>query len=167
VICGIGHDQDVALVALAADLGVSTPTAVTRELNRSWEQALSAINLQEHKIFSAYAQSLLAIGSAMDRSAAVIERRFRGLLEAVKRYEQIIAGKVELMGRYLAETKMLLIQYERAVAFNNPMRQLKLGYSLTMKGGKLLKSAKEIKVGEQFAVRLSDGIITSEAINIE
>jgi exodeoxyribonuclease VII large subunit len=35
VICGIGHDKDVSLSALAADLLVSTPTAVTMVLNKS------------------------------------------------------------------------------------------------------------------------------------
>jgi exodeoxyribonuclease VII large subunit len=35
VICGIGHDKDVPLCALVADLLVSTPTAVTTVLNRS------------------------------------------------------------------------------------------------------------------------------------
>jgi len=35
VICGIGHDKDIPLSALAADLLVSTPTAVTTVLNRS------------------------------------------------------------------------------------------------------------------------------------
>jgi len=35
VICGIGHDKDVPLCALVADLLVSTPTAVTTVLNKS------------------------------------------------------------------------------------------------------------------------------------
>ncbi len=37
VVAGIGHDQDVPLVALAADYMSSTPTATAHLINRSWE----------------------------------------------------------------------------------------------------------------------------------
>ena len=43
VIAGIGHDQDVPLMALAADYMTSTPTAAAHLLSRSWEEAYAKI----------------------------------------------------------------------------------------------------------------------------
>ncbi len=59
VIAGIGHDKDISLVSLAADLMVSTPTAVAHALNSSWEQALSKISLNEQALFSNFNPTLL------------------------------------------------------------------------------------------------------------
>ena len=43
VIAGIGHDQDVPLMALAADYMTSTPTAAAHLLSRSWEEAYAKV----------------------------------------------------------------------------------------------------------------------------
>ena len=45
VICGIGHEKDVPLASLAADKMVSTPTAVTQGLNKSWQEAIHRLEL--------------------------------------------------------------------------------------------------------------------------
>ena len=37
VICGIGHETDVPIASLVADVAVSTPTAVAHYLNKNWE----------------------------------------------------------------------------------------------------------------------------------
>lgn len=53
VLTGIGHDTDVTLVQMVADVGVSTPAAVAEALNESWDSALAAVELSERKIVGA------------------------------------------------------------------------------------------------------------------
>jgi len=54
VIAGIGHDKDVPLCAMAADVMVSTPTAAANLLNESWEQALLLVERFESEILNRY-----------------------------------------------------------------------------------------------------------------
>ena len=59
VVAGIGHHQDVPLVALAADVMESTPTATAKVLNQSWDQAGLLIERCRVKIESVYTQALI------------------------------------------------------------------------------------------------------------
>jgi len=56
--CGIGHDKDVPLASLIADLMVSTPTAITVALNKSWDEAISSIRIFEKDIIYKYQEAL-------------------------------------------------------------------------------------------------------------
>lgn len=58
VLCGIGHDKDVPLFCLAADKAVSTPSIVAGEINRTWEQALEKVRLNESNIINKYSTCL-------------------------------------------------------------------------------------------------------------
>jgi exodeoxyribonuclease VII large subunit len=49
----------------------------------------------------------------------------------------------------------------------SPEFMLKRGYSLTLINGKVLKSAKEIKNGDEITTLLIDGNLTSEINNIK
>ncbi len=51
---------------------------------------------------------------------------------------------------------------EKQVKLNDPIRQLKLGYSLIMKNGKLIKSAKFLESGDIIKVKLFDGEVSSK-----
>jgi exodeoxyribonuclease VII large subunit len=47
VVTGIGHDVDITLTQLVADIGVSTPTAVAAEFNSQWEGLRNKIDAAE------------------------------------------------------------------------------------------------------------------------
>ncbi len=49
VITGIGHDTDVTLAEMVADIGRSTPTAVAEALNEPWDGLESILNLLHRK----------------------------------------------------------------------------------------------------------------------
>lgn len=55
---------------------------------------------------------------------------------------------------------------EKIIILNNPERQLKLGYSIARHNGKLIKSVKSVKIGEDMDVQVSDGSIQSKIKNI-
>lgn len=58
VIAGIGHHQDVSLVALAADAMESTPTATANLLGKSWESAKWKLNQYRQQTIDTYANIL-------------------------------------------------------------------------------------------------------------
>ncbi|HVO28992.1 MAG TPA: exodeoxyribonuclease VII large subunit [Candidatus Paceibacterota bacterium] len=139
VIAGIGHDQDVPLVALAADHMVSTPTAAAHLLNRSWEAAYAEVH-RLASVFVRMQQELKRrandLDAAWDSMAAQIERRLAWAAE-----------QIDYATRY--------------IRLNDPRRQLKLGYSITRKNGKIVRSTRAFAAGDELETELSDGSVRS------
>ena len=50
---------------------------------------------------------------------------------------------------------------ERRLMISDPLRQLKLGYSIVSSGGKVIKSVKQVSVGDPVDIQVSDGKIKS------
>lgn len=146
VICGIGHDKDVPLASLAADIAVSTPTAVTTILNRSWEKAAGGIATLGKDLFYNY-------------------RRF--LDDAARRAETYSADLIRIFSGAIENKAEMLDDAERRLLILDPTRPLKLGYSIVYKGGKVIKNIKQIKIGDKIDIRVSDGNINSmvEGVN--
>jgi exodeoxyribonuclease VII large subunit len=60
------------------------------------------------------------------------------------------------------KTEELLISYQKQLANNDPKRQLKLGYSIVMKNGRILKTTSQIQKGDIVNIGLNEGSFDSE-----
>ncbi len=179
VICGIGHDKDVPLASLAADVMVSTPTAVTRELNTSWERLVSRVDILERDLFNTFerectqqknifyrnVQTVFAEFSAiMDRCRGV-EERVRQCVVLVahaleKTHDRISQDQrvlVERFSQLLSDAKERVWSAEKSIVFSDPRRQLKLGYSIVSSGGRVVRSVSDVKSGDEMDVLVQDG----------
>jgi len=188
VICGIGHEKDVPLASLAADLMVSTPTAVTVVLNKPWERALDNIKIFERVIVHQYQEALeerkhrleLLTGE-LRQKADFIFKRFELLkqqlinkLEMIEYILRDIGKKLDgfsqsLLLRFeevLEKANDYLFQAEKRLKMASPLRQLKLGYSIALAKGKIIKSIKQVKKGEDIELQVSDGQIKSRVSGV-
>jgi exodeoxyribonuclease VII large subunit len=142
VVVGIGHDQDVPLLCLAADKSESTPTAVANLLSSSWQQALLLFERYEKTIMATYKEMVYEIKTALK---LCLEKCSSGFNNSLSRIKQI------------------LINAEKIIATNNPERQLKMGYSIALLKGKVVRKTGDVKSGDNLDIRVSDGIIKSKA----
>jgi exodeoxyribonuclease VII large subunit len=85
VVTGIGHDVDVTLAELVADVPASTPTAVAEVLNESWDTLQSSLATFESCILHAYQRSLTDVHRTLDQEQVTIIRRFDQLLTMTRR----------------------------------------------------------------------------------
>lgn len=210
VIAGIGHHKDVPLVALAADRMESTPTATTKVINKSWEEAyvkleryeyqiidyfnksignikididkkVNLINNELNKIFSRFSDvkiniklsiskmgySLSSIKSKLAEYPQSVEETFFNLL--VKSEASLISFWSNIRSRFQA----MLIDYNRNLAFsskaiqsNDPLKNLKLGYSIAKINGRIIRAVEDIKVNDEFNLQITNGIIDSKVRKI-
>jgi len=157
VIAGIGHDKDVPLVALAADVMVSTPTAAANLLNESWEQALLLVERLERKILQSYAmifEKFKAIENKLKISLQNFKNNILNAKAKAEKYGERFAIGFSLLCDKLQEK---LQNMEKFVELNNPERNLKLGYSIATLNGKVIRKTDDIKVGQEINLKLSDG----------
>jgi exodeoxyribonuclease VII large subunit len=184
VLAGIGHEQDVTLAALAADMMVSTPTAAALEIRRSWDEAIHGVESSEKHILNAFPNilaenknNIFEIERMLSGQLAEIFERFRRAKEKLKnnleklkatidydkKYSSNISGKIiSNYKRLFSEFKNLLKSLAEKIILHNPERQLKLGYSLVFSGKKILRSVKGVRLKEKVDIRLQDGEIETE-----
>ncbi len=181
VLVGIGHDKDVPLVSLAADRACSTPTAVAKLLNSTWETALSKVRISEQKILNRFSELLYEKKDTIREYSDNIEEKFRAIFERFKNSEEKIKRNFVAIGSAIGRSKerinrlekMLgeklegdirrskekVIYIEKMLVANNPMRQLKLGYSLALSKGKVVRKVTDVLKGDEIKIRVEDGNI--------
>ena len=144
VIAGVGHHQDEPLITFVADASVSTPTAAANYLNRSWQEASLFLEQQERIIFGFF-EEIFEIQRTAENKLMIFLQNFKAALI------------------HLAQK---LSYAEKMMTFNNPERQLGLGYCLVYARGKIIRSVKNISPGQELEIQVSDGRINSEVKKI-
>lgn len=84
VLTGIGHDVDVTLAELVADVGASTPTAVAETLNQTWDTLQSALESAESRVKNAFKQRLSEAARTLESRQARLLRRFDAVVSSVR-----------------------------------------------------------------------------------
>ncbi len=166
VIAGIGHHQDVPLVALVADVHESTPTAVATLLNASWQKAVFGIENAGQRIIAIYRNLLRDAAGALKIS--VYARAFARIVikvkDALSESRESILSLFDVMFSKVYEKVNVL---ERIIRANDPGKNLRIGYAIVQQNGKVVKSVQQVRKGAELDLRVSDGIITAEATNMK
>ncbi len=187
-ICAIGHDKDVPLAQLAADYAPSTPTAATVLLNASWERTLHALTTMEQGILSQYERTLWGTSELLRsegvRLEVLLEKVFAPFKEASVRFPLLLlslsrelarvhealsraqSGLAAQYGQGLKNTTQRIASMKSLLESSDPLRQLKLGFSILTKGGRVLRSIEDVQLGEHFEARLSGGTLVAETKEI-
>lgn len=162
VICGIGHDKDIPLASLAADKAVSTPTAVTTILNRSWEKVINDISAIEKDVVYKYQRALDVVMRHIESFSGGLIRFFKGIIQDVRKTLSLFSKSLlDSIKRELEDKSKMLDDAEKQLQIFDPARQLRLGYSIVSVSGKVIKTVKQVKIGEKLDIRVSDGDIKS------
>ena len=188
VICGIGHDKDVPLFSLTADMAVSTPSIVARELNQSWEQAVDQIGRYESNILNHFASDLANNNYQFSNYFHLFSNSFQKIVQKISAGDRII-GNILNQLRYAIRNKSSLIDQSfknivgnyssgltkcdsrlntllKLMLQNDPSRQLKLGYSIVFSEGKVVKSVRQVNKNDKLISRIGDGDIISSVEEI-
>ncbi len=185
---GVGHEKDVTLAALAADLMVSTPTATARTLREPWDEARGLLRhfeqhlpvLMERELsvvrttlgtagesllerlgaFLEYATTLRqALTERLLSLRVTLEQKISDMTQAKKELHQYFLASLERTTKELTYAEELLRQYD-------PTRVLKLGYSLVKSGQRIVKDVGGLKEGDILNVQLSKGSIGARIVEI-
>ena len=146
-LAAVGHEVDISLAELAADVRASTPTNAAQILvpDRAHELANLGVSRQSLK---------RALATTYD--AAIMQ-----LVD----YQQSLTAQITNTLNAEAER---LQNLRRLITLFDPKAALKRGYAIIQKAGKNVSSVKKIKVGDRLGLQLQDGTIgatTTEVTN--
>ncbi len=170
VISGVGHEIDVTLSDLVADMRALTPSEAAerlvpdqREITEMLEAAKRRMKLSlEGRLVHARQQlEFLASRPVIAQPLATIRAFERDLDEAGQRVRRLMGQKVDASKN---EMKTLTAQLEMM----NPLSVLARGYSLTTdENGQLVVDSKQVAIGDKIASRLGQGSLVSRIEKIQ
>lgn len=183
VITGIGHHEDVPLVALAADQSESTPTAVASSLSNNFVKASNDVLFFENKIVNSFQKTIYDLKVEVTEDIEKISQSFCQIIEIYKKGEEriknvvlnsslIIQSKKEKVNslkdnvfayfkNQINQSLKSVLEKEKVILANDPKRQLNLGYAIIKKEGKIVKSIKNLEKEEEIEGLLFDGKVIS------
>jgi len=145
-ISGVGHETDFTITDFVADLRMPTPTAAAEQAVPVKEDWLYTIK-EYQKSFTRHLENFVGNRQQqLDHLATQLLAEMKLLLQTKKEQLNILQSKLQGL---------------------NMDATLKRGFSVTMKEGKVLKSAKQLETGDEIITLLSEGKILSKLIETE
>ena len=190
VIVAIGHDKDVPLASLVSDMSVSTPTAAAAIINERWSNAAFSIERIEVGLNASisemfYDASMVLVGAenVLHRLVSVFNTEISAIFSKFEVLGEQLNSQVRSLGEELEyksdrlylltlnltdKLAIALDSSERLLNNASPQRMLDIGYSLVKIGkGKVVRSIKDLEIGQTVDVELKDGKFNSKITEIK
>lgn len=140
IVAGVGHTRDVSVVDMVVYSSVKTPTAAA-------EWLIDRVAVQVERVGELQLRLQKAVQGKIARErnrVMVMEQR---MINAVRRMVVREEGKLNL--------------WRKTIDLHSPERIFKMGYSLTMAKGKIVRSSKDVHEGDVVETYLQDSMIQS------
>ena len=146
VVTGIGHQRDDTLLDIVAHTRVKTPTAAA-------ELLIHTMLVQAEKI--------------ENLRRAIPDTVSRRIADERRRVEMLVQNLPLSVAMVLQHQRHRLDIWEQQLQASSPDRILARGYTLTLCGGRIVRSAAELSAGDEVVTRFADGDVTSTVKNIK
>ena len=184
IITGIGHERDTTVLDEVACVSLKTPTAVADFLIARMDMNAQKIQALFSRMKDAATEQVEQEKRRLHTSVTFLQQFSKGFRQRHELLVNNLFGNIvrsvrhrtekerlstdynerrlkESVRKCLADARQRLYIVEQAIDMNNPQRILKLGYSITLKDGKALKRAADVKPGDIIVTRLHEGNIES------
>jgi len=190
VVCGVGHEDDVTIADLVADLRASTPSNAAELLVRTKDEILFEVWHNEKIMTTAFEDEIKDLEHNLSR----VLIRLKGILDL--QFEFLTRGLEKFFSQFAVFSQKIVAEKEEAFfaeknlerSFNHFFKQrqkefialiryflsfdtdkvLARGFSLTFgANGRLLRSVGEVKKNSLVTTQLFDGKIGSRVLNIK
>lgn len=169
-VSAVGHEIDVTLADLVADVRALTPTEAAERIVPSSSDVSALVRSLRDRIhrsllvkFVNYRQRLDAFSTrpALARPLDAVHNQSRVVDELSTRLE----GSMKLSVR---DRQQRLAAVSGKLESLSPLAVLGRGYSLTQnaKTGRLITAAKQLKVGQEIRTRLGEGVVISTVTDV-
>lgn len=185
---GVGHEKDVTLAALVADVMVSTPTATAKELRAHFDAARQLVRHFEVHLPALFHQKLSDVKNTLALESEALLGYLHNFREMVATLRQDLVERLFLIQASLEQKVELLRQGRKSLENGfgailqrisehikhcserleqyDPTRVLKLGYSLVRKGTSVVKNISDVRIGDILDIQLSQGKLKTKVEDV-
>lgn len=161
IISAVGHEIDNLLSDLTADARAATPTQAVELSVPERVKVLETLDDRKRYLNSVIRNQIEILKKELEKRensysiknfSRELENKNQELVEREERLKRAIQYQ-------LNEIKNSLDRRVHKVITLNPLETLKRGYSVVTKDNKIIKSVKNIKIEDEIAIKVTDGII--------
>lgn len=165
VVSAVGHEIDVTLCDLAADVRALTPSEAAERIAPNREEILETLQSSQLRLSSILASKLREIESRLSGliRRPVIEQPERMLDVLVQKLDENDHRLREGIDRQIEKKHFEFDKLASRLETISPLKTLARGYSLTMdtKDGEIISRTSGVQVGKRIETQLADGRIIS------
>lgn len=140
----VGHEVDISLAEMAADLRASTPTNAAQLAVPSRAEVIAGLVTTGKSLNELLAQNL--------------QNRLRETQESRK----YLTSQVNLL---LSDNLKSIKSLRKLIGFFDPAAALKRGYAIVSRAGRHISSVRGLRAGDKLSIQLADGTIGSKVIS--
>lgn len=168
IISAVGHEIDNLLSDLTADARAATPTQAVELSVPERVKVLETLDDRKRYLNSVIRNQIEILKKELEKRensysiknfSRELENKNQELVDREERLKRAFQHKIN-------EIKNSLDRRVHKVITLNPLETLKRGYSVVTKENEIIKSVKNIKIDDEIAIKVTDGIIKGKVKEI-
>ncbi len=160
IISAVGHETDFTIADFVADLRAPTPSAAAELVCPSVQELSEFINNTKSKLSILLKSNLEKKKAILEKiSASYVFVKFSDMISSRRQYIDTLVNTAAVnSSRIIYDKKNNLIKNIAKLDALSPLKVLCRGYSIaTDDKGNVISSLNDVKSGQEFSLRLSDG----------
>ena len=169
IVSAVGHETDVTLCDLAADLRAPTPSAAAECVVPVRDEMLNRIEIMRRQMQESARNVVAERQNALKLAQIKLSANHPSL--TIRRQEERLAQRMDALlraaERQIQNRQTRLKTQTAALELLSPYAALKRGYAIVQNAGRAISKAGGLCVGDEVTVRFADGVIHAEVLSKE
>ena len=169
IVSAVGHETDVTLCDLAADLRAPTPSAAAECVVPIRNEMLNRIEIMRRQMQESARNAVAERQNALKLAQIKLSANHPSL--TIRRQEERLAQRMDALlraaERQIQNRQTRLETQTAALELLSPYAALKRGYAIVQNAGRAISKAGGLCVGDEVTVRFADGVIHAEVLSKE
>ena len=169
IVSAVGHETDVTLCDLAADLRAPTPSAAAECVVPVRDEMLNRIEIMRRQMQESARNAVAERQNALKLAQIKLSANHPSL--TIRRQDERLAQRMDALlraaERQIQNRQTRLETQTAALELLSPYAALKRGYAIVQNAGRAISKAGGLCVGDEVTVRFADGVIHAEVLSKE
>lgn len=169
IVSAVGHETDVTLCDLAADLRAPTPSAAAECVVPVRDEMLNKIEIMRRQMQESARNAVAERQNTLKLAQIKLSANHPSL--TIRRQEERLAQRMDALlraaERQIQNRQTRLETQTAALELLSPYAALKRGYAIVQNAGRAISKAGGLCVGDEVTVRFADGVIHAEVLSKE
>lgn len=169
IVSAVGHETDVTLCDLAADLRAPTPSAAAECVVPVRNEMLNKIEIMRRQMQESARNAVAERQNALKLAQIKLSANHPSLTirRQEERLEQRMDALLRAAERQIQNRQTRLETQTAALELLSPYAALKRGYAIVQNAGRAISKTGGLCVGDEVTVRFADGVIHAEVLSKE
>ena len=159
IISAVGHETDFTIADFVADLRAPTPSAAAELAVPNMKDVIDKIDLCQKRLRDSLIKKLEYMRLKYEKciSSQVFKEPKRFIYDNYQKLDVYLKRLDNSIKIKQKEEKTKYVELVAKLDALSPLKTLTRGYTITQMGGKVIKSSKDLKSGDEISLRFVDG----------